>query len=53
MRRAWASHALNIEQAGLDVVSTVLDHVDISTTRRHYAFTDDERAFKALTGRRI
>lgn len=39
MRRTWATLALNDddEPQPIDVVSEVLRHSDISTTRRHYA----------------
>lgn len=48
LRRAWAEIALNDEEVPIDVVSQVLCHADISTTRRHYAPTKPERASKAL-----
>lgn len=50
LRRAWATHALNDETnpVPIDVVSEVLNHADISTTRRHYAPTKPERAKDAL-----
>lgn len=48
MRRAWATIALNEKQQPIDVVSEVLRHSDISTTRRHYAPTKSERARDAL-----
>lgn len=50
MRRSWATLALNDEEdpVPLDVVSEVLNHSDISTTRRHYAPTKPDRAKKAL-----
>jgi integrase len=35
MRRAWATIALNDEELPIDVVSEVLKHKEISTTRRH------------------
>lgn len=55
LRRAWASHTLNDPDAGasIDVVSAVLQHKDITTTRRHYAFTDDERVWDALRRRQL
>ncbi len=53
MRRAWASTALNDEELPIDVVSEVLLHRDITTTRRHYAPTKPERAKAALTGMRM
>lgn len=49
MRRAWARIALNDQNVPIDVVSEVLRHEDISTTRNHYAQTKPERARKALT----
>jgi len=48
MRRAWARIALNDQNVPIDVVSEVLRHSDISTTRNHYAQTKPERAQKAL-----
>ena len=55
LRRAWASHVLNDPSSPvpIDVVSAVLGHRDIATTRKHYAFTDDDRAFKALRHHRL
>lgn len=53
LRRAWAQHALNDpdDPVPLDVVSEVLRHSDISTTRRHYAPTKPARAQDALAAR--
>ena len=48
LRRAWATIALNDEEQPIDVVSEVLRHSDISTTRRHYAPTKSDRARNAL-----
>jgi integrase len=50
LRRAWAQFALNDPDhpQPIDVVSAVLRHSDISTTRRHYAPTKPDRARKAL-----
>jgi integrase len=50
LRRAWARLGLNhpTKPVPLDVVSEVLRHKDISTTRRHYAQTKPERARQAL-----
>ena len=50
MRRTWATLALNDDEnpQPIDVVSEVLRHSDISTTRRHYAPTKSDRARKAL-----
>jgi site-specific recombinase XerD len=48
MRRAWARIALNDQEIPIDVVSEVLRHSDISTTRKHYAQTKPERARRAL-----
>ncbi len=50
LRRAWARFALNDPDhpMAIDVVSEVLRHKDISTTRRHYAHTKPERARQAL-----
>lgn len=50
LRRAWSRLALNHPENPLpiDVVSEVLRHKDISTTRRHYAQTKPERARQAL-----
>lgn len=48
MRRGWATIALNDEELPIDVVSQVLKHKDITTTRRHYAPTKPERARRAL-----
>lgn len=53
LRRTWAVIALNEEEEPIDVVSEVLRHEDISTTRRHYAPTKPERAQAALVGMRI
>lgn len=55
LRRAWAEHALNDPRnpAPIDVVSQVLGHADISTTRRHYAPTKPERARAALLEMRL
>jgi integrase len=49
-RRAWATLALNDEEnpVPIDVVSEVLRHSDIATTRRHYAPTKSDRARAAL-----
>jgi integrase len=52
-RRAWATIALNVEKEPIDVVSEVLKHKDIATTRRHYAPTKSERATAALVGMRV
>lgn len=48
MRRGWATIALNDHEMPIDLVSEVLNHKDISTTRRHYAPTKPERARRAL-----
>jgi len=53
MRRAWATIALNDEELPIDVVSEVLRHSDIATTRRHYAPTKSDRARAALVKMRI
>ena len=55
MRRAWASAALNDPHnpQPIDVVSQVLRHADIATTRRHYAPTKGERARSALMTMRV
>ncbi len=55
MRRSWATLALNDEHdpQPIDVVSEVLRHSDISTTRRHYAPTKSDRARKALMTMRV
>lgn len=52
-RRAWATIALNDEELPIDVVSEVLKHSDISTTRRHYAPTKSDRARAALVNMRV
>jgi integrase len=52
-RRAWATIALNDEETPIDVVSEVLKHADIATTRRHYAPTKSDRARAALVAMRI
>lgn len=52
-RRAWATIALNEKELPIDVVSEVLRHADIATTRRHYAPTKSERARAALVGMRL
>lgn len=51
-RRAWATIALNEKELPIDVVSEVLKHSDIATTRQHYAPTKSERARAALVGMR-
>jgi integrase len=48
LRRAWARIALNDEEVPIDVVSEVLRHSSIGTTRNHYAQTKPERARQAL-----
>lgn len=54
LRRAWASHVLNGDRpVPLDVVSKALGHADVTTTQRHYAFTDDNRAYAALVNHRL
>jgi integrase len=55
LRRAWARHALNAaaEPVPIDVVSEVLRHKDISTTRRHYAQTKPQRAQDAIRNRKL
>ncbi len=53
MRRAWATIALNEEELPIDVVSEVLKHKDIATTRRHYAPTKSDRARAALVNMRV
>ncbi|HEU5063942.1 MAG TPA: site-specific integrase [Solirubrobacterales bacterium] len=54
-RRAWATMALNDEKnpIPIDVVSEVLRHKEIATTRRHYAPTKSDRAQAALVGMRV
>lgn len=54
-RRAWATIALNDEKnpTPIDVVSEVLRHKEIATTRRHYAPTKSDRAQAALVGMRV
>lgn len=52
-RRAWATIALNDEETPIDVVSEVLRHSDITTTRRHYAPTKSDRARAALVNMRV
>ncbi|HYP55979.1 MAG TPA: site-specific integrase [Solirubrobacterales bacterium] len=54
-RRAWATIALNDEKnpTPIDVVSEVLRHKDIATTRRHYAPTKSDRARSALVGMNV
>lgn len=52
-RRAWATIALNDEELPIDVVSEVLKHKDIATTRRHYAPTKSDRAQAALMNMRV
>jgi len=47
LRRAWATHALD-KDVPLEVIQEVLHHADISTTRRHYAFSKPARARQAL-----
>lgn len=52
-RRAWATIALNDEELPIDVVSEVLKHRDIATTRIHYAPTKSDRARAALVNMRV
>jgi integrase len=54
-RRAWATMALNdpTNPQPIDVVSEVLRHKDITTTRRHYAPTKSDRARAALVNMTI
>jgi integrase len=54
-RRAWATLALNDDDdpTPIDVVSEVLMHKEIATTRRHYAPTLPERAQAAVVGMRL
>jgi integrase len=54
-RRAWATIALNAEKnpTPIDVVSEVLRHEDIATTRRHYAPTKSDRTKAALMGMQL
>jgi integrase len=52
-RRAWATIALNDEETPIDVVSEVLRHSDIATTRRHYAPTKSDRARATLVDMRV
>ena len=54
-RRAWATIALNDEKnpTPIDVVSEVLRHKDIATTRRHYTPTKSDRARAALIGMKV
>jgi integrase len=54
-RRAWATLALNDDDdpKPIDVVSEVLMHKEIATTRRHYAPTLPERAQAAVSGMRL
>lgn len=52
-RRAWATIALNETELPIDIVSEVLNHSDIATTRRHCAPTKSERARAALVGMRL
>lgn len=54
-RRAWATLALNDEEdpKPIDVVSEVLMHKEIATTRRHYAPTLPERAQAAVADMRL
>jgi integrase len=44
---------LSDEELPIDVVSEVLLHRDITTTRRHYAPTKPERAKAALVSMRV
>lgn len=55
LRRAAASHWLNAPQnaASIDLVQQMLGHADISTTRRHYAFTSEERFSREMMRRSI
>ncbi|HSS42334.1 MAG TPA: hypothetical protein VLK37_07250 [Solirubrobacterales bacterium] len=54
-RRAWATIALNDEKnpTPIDVVSEVLRHKEIATTRRHYAPTKSDRARAALIAMKV
>jgi integrase len=53
LRRSWATVALNDHQVPIDVVSEVLKHKDIATTRRHYAPTKPDRAREALKSMKL
>lgn len=53
LRRSWATVALNEGEVPIDVVSEVLKHKDIATTRRHYAPTKPKRAREALKNMRL
>ena len=55
LRRAAASHWLNDPEhaASIDLVQQMLGHSDISTTRRHYAFTSEERFSREMMRRSI
>jgi integrase len=53
LRRTWATIALNDGETPIDVVSEVLKHRDITTTRRHYAPTKPARAQAALVNMRV
>lgn len=52
LRRAWARISLD-DGVPLDVIQTVLNHQDISTTRRHYAPGKPEPAEKAVRKMRL
>lgn len=53
LRRAWATIAHNEWGYDLETVSEVLNHADISTTRKHYIQSKPERANNALLGMRL
>lgn len=53
LRRTWATISLNDDETPIDVVSEVLKHKSITTTRRHYAPTKPERAQAALVNMRV
>jgi len=54
-RRAWATIALNDEKepTPIDLVSEVLRHKEIATTRCHYAPTKSDRARAAIVRMRV
>lgn len=43
LRRTWATRMLNEFNASLEDIADVLNHSSTDTTRKHYAFTSNER----------
>jgi integrase len=48
LRRTWATRMLNEFNASLEDIADVLNHSSTDTTRKHYAFTSNERKRKTV-----